>query len=268
MRFAQAERSEVVETVQRSHMILYRSYLINTYQKATASRMLSVARRLLDEAVNSGKIKTNPAKGIKGFKLDNESTHTALTKKQAKELLATIDQRSIIGLRDYALVQLLMRTGIRRSECAALTISNIKLEQGHHIAIIEHGKGDKRRIVKLPVDVFRAIEQYIKMANRRNDPPGAPLFTGCTKGGMSTAIGISDKLIERTVAKYGKKIGMPELGPHDMRATFITLAIEGGASLTQVQYAAGHADPRTTERYQKRKENLDDNAVDYIQGLG
>jgi len=49
-----------------------------------------------------------------------------------------------------------------------------------------------------------------------------------------------------------------------LRASFVTLALEGGARLQQVQYAAGHADPRTTERYQKRKQNLQDNAVDYL----
>ncbi len=71
-------------------------------------------------------------------------------------------------------------------------------------------------------------------------------------------------MIERAVVKYGKKIGVPDLTPHGLRATFITLALEGGASLTQVQYAVGHSDPRVTERYHKRKLNLDDNAVDYI----
>jgi integrase len=52
--------------------------------------------------------------------------------------------------------------------------------------------------------------------------------------------------------------------PHDLRSSFITLAFEGGATLLQAQYAAGHSDPRTTARYHIRKVNLDDNAVDYI----
>jgi integrase len=52
--------------------------------------------------------------------------------------------------------------------------------------------------------------------------------------------------------------------PHDLRATFITLALEGKAPLQAVQYAARHKDPRTTEHYQRRKFTLDDNAVDSI----
>lgn len=253
-----------LEHLSRSHLIEYRSYLNDTYQKATAARMLSVARRLLDEHVNSGKLSANPAKGIRGFKVNNETTHVALTKKQARDLLDAIERRDALGYRDYAMIVLLLRTGIRRSECAALRLSDIVLSQGHHVAIIQHGKGDKRRTVKLPVDVFRAIKDYLTITNRENDAPGAPLFTGCTRAHKSTAQGISDKLIERTVIKYGKRIGVPELTPHGLRATFITLAIEGGATLEQAQYAAGHEDPRTTERYRKRKLNLDDNAVDYI----
>ena len=74
---------------------------------------------------------------------------------------------------------------------------------------------------------------------------------------------ITDKFIERLVHTAGQRIGIA-LTPHDLRASFITLAIEGGATLLQAQYAAGHSDPRTTERYHIRKLNLDDNAVDYI----
>ncbi len=52
--------------------------------------------------------------------------------------------------------------------------------------------------------------------------------------------------------------------PHVLPTTFITLALDNGAPLHKVQYAAGHADPRTTERYHRSKLNLDDNAVDYL----
>ena len=52
--------------------------------------------------------------------------------------------------------------------------------------------------------------------------------------------------------------------PHDLHATFITLALEGGDTLHQMQYAAGHACPETSERYHKRKLNPDDNAVNHV----
>jgi len=257
------EQGLSIETIERDDMIQYREFLQNSYAKATAARMLSVARRLLEEAMHAKRIAVNPAKGIRGFKLANETPHTALNKAQAREMLQEVDKSTIMGKRNYAILMLLLRTGIRRSECSALRLCDLKQEQGHHIATIEHGKGDKRRTVKLPVDVQRAIDDWMKVSRRKNVAPDAPLFVGLRKDHQPTEKAISDKLIERLVIEYGKKINV-DITPHGMRATFITLALEGKASLEQTQYAAGHESPRTTQRYQKRKLNLDDNAVDYI----
>ena len=75
---------------------------------------------------------------------------------------------------------------------------------------------------------------------------------------------MSGEAIEDVVTCYAKRAELDGLTPHGLRASFVTLALEGGAALHDVQYAAGHADPRTTERYQKRKLNLDRNAVDFV----
>ncbi len=254
-----------LETATRSHLIQYRSHLAETYAKATAARMLSVARRLLGEAVKRGDLPNNPAADIKGFKVgDNETPHHAMSDTEARKLLAAIDITTKKGQRDYALVLLLLWTGLRRSEAAALTIGDLQLEQGHHVLMVQHGKGDKRRKVKVPVKVRRAIADYLEAAGRLDKPAAAPLFVGFNKGDHPEEKAISDKLIYRAVLAYAKAAEIESLSPHGLRASFVTLALEGGAKLQQVQYAAGHADPRTTERYQKRKINLDDNAVDYI----
>jgi len=251
------------QTLTRSQVIVYRTYLQEHYKVATAARMFSIARRILQEQVYNHLLSENVSAGIKGFKVANETTHTALNKKQARELLESVDSTTKKGTRDYAMLMLLLRTGIRRSECADLTLGDFKKEQGYITVTIQHGKGDKRRVVKVPMDVNRCIEKYIKRCDL-SPAPDAPLFVGFERGDHPTSKKISDKLIERVVKAYAKKIDVDGLTPHGLRASFVTLALEGGAQLQQVQYAAGHADPRTTERYQKRKLNLDDNAVDYI----
>jgi len=249
----------------RSNAIMYLSWLNEKHAGATVKRMISVAKNIFREQVNAGIRTSNPFEGMRGIpKANNETPHTALTKQQAKDLLASIDQSRHRGKRDYALISFLLRTGIRRSECAALNIGDLMMDQGHHVAIIRHGKGDKRRKAKVPVDVFRSIQEYIEDTQRSTAPPGDPLFVGFDRWDRPTTIRVSDKLIERTVKVYGEKNGVYTLTPHGLRATFITLALEGGATLMQVQYAAGHDDPRTTERYQKRKLNLDNNAVDFV----
>jgi len=117
--------------------------------------------------------------------------------------------------------------------------------------------------VKVPVDVVRVIDIYLEAAGRRDVTPDAPLFVGFDRGDHATAERVNDKLLERLVKQTGENIGK-KLSPHCLRASFITLTSEGGAQLEQVQYASRHADPRTTQRYRKRKVNLDDNAVDYL----
>lgn len=250
-----------VEGLTRSHIIAYRGYLDEHYAKATAARMLSVARRILGEQVYNGVLAGNPAKDVKGFTLDNESPHISLTKEQAKQLLASINKSTPEGKRDFALIYLLLRTGIRRSECVALNIGDFSRDQGHIVATVKHGKGDKRRKVKILPEVFRALENYLEATGRDIASLDDPLFVGI--GSRWQGHRITDKFIERLVHTVGQQIGIT-LTPHDLRASFITLAIEGGATLLQAQYAAGHSDPRTTERYHIRKLNLDDNAVDYI----
>lgn len=106
------EQKLTLKTATRSHLIQYRSHLAENYAKATAARMLSVARRLLAEAVKRGDLTSNPATDIKGFKAsDNETPHHALSDKEAKRLLAAIDTTTKKGKRDYALILLLLRTG-------------------------------------------------------------------------------------------------------------------------------------------------------------
>jgi integrase/recombinase XerD len=278
-------------TMTRSHAIAYRSYLQEHYAKATAARKLVVARRLLDEQRKQGKLPINPFDDLKGFTVKNETTHVVLKEQQAQALLDAIDTTTLLGLRDYVLILLLLRTGIRRSEAAALTLADLTLNQGHYIATIRHGKGDKRRTAKVPVDVWREItvytdalrarhkedlqreletlsngadvEQQRAIEERHRIALGDPLFVSFRRGDHPTRRPMGDKAIETQVKAYAEKLSLP-LTPHGLRATFITLALEHNAKLQQVQYAAGHRDPRTTERYQGRKLNLDDNAVDYV----
>src|SRR5437588_3943079 len=82
------------QTLTRSDMIAYRAYLQGKYAKATASRRLVVARRLLAEEVHRGHIATNSAEDVKGFKVANETTHLVLTEQEAVWLLSAIDTRT------------------------------------------------------------------------------------------------------------------------------------------------------------------------------
>ena len=268
-----AGRSASILTTTRQDIVEYRRYLADTFNKSTAGRKLTVARKLLDEAVNRGLLTINPAQGVRGYRSQSqaETPYLVLTRTQARDLVDSIDRDTIKGKRDYALIMLLLKTGLRRSETAALNRHDLGQEQGHNVANIQHGKGDKQRHVKVPPDVVRALGEYLEVLDQTK-PPGqsveekaAPLFVQIKKGDqVQLGQRISDGGIARMVKARAKAAKILGLSPHGLRASFITLAIEGGAALHQVQYAAGHSDPRTTERYQKRKINLDNHAVDYV----
>lgn len=156
--FAQwmADQDLSLTTLNRDDLVAYRTHLAQTYATSTASRMWAVTRRLLDEAVQRSILTKNPAEGVRSLKAgDDESPHRALKREEAKLLLDAIDRRTTLGKRDYALIMLLLRTGIRRAEAVALTIGDLGMEQGYHVAIIQHGKGNKRGFAKLPVEVGR-----------------------------------------------------------------------------------------------------------------
>jgi site-specific recombinase XerD len=260
-----AERDLGLVNLSHAEMLQYRRYLSDNFAPTSASRKLVVARRLLEEALERGLIAHNPAQRVKGIEAAQESTYNALSKAQARQLIEAIDTSSLQGKRDYAMLLLLLKTGIRRSECAALCLGDLQQEQGHPIAILRQTKGRKRRMVKLAAEVRRAIDQYLAASGRANLGNEAPLFVQFRKGDHPQPEGISTHLIQRVLEKYTELAGLEmKLTPHSLRATFVTLALEGGAKLQQVQYAVGHADPRTTERYQKRKLNLDDAATDYV----
>lgn len=91
-------------TMTRSHAIAYRSSLQERYAKATAARKLVVVRRLLDEQRKQGKLTSNPFDDLKGFQVENETTHVVLKEEQAQALLDAIDTNTLLGLRDYVLI--------------------------------------------------------------------------------------------------------------------------------------------------------------------
>jgi integrase/recombinase XerD len=285
-----------LEKLGKTEVEQYRTWLSNRYKPNAAARKFVVARQLLELAYEHGFCASNLARKVAGLRLNEETPHNALSVAQARLLLgitkygggqgsegveftSELNQpkpKSRREWRDYAIVMLLLRTGIRRSECSGLLLGDLQMEQGHHIAVLEQTKGGGRRKIKIPVDVWRVLEAYLAALGYRVEELASqvladetlarrPLFVAFRKGDRPQATGISGQVVPQVVESACQKAGLElKLTPHGLRATFVTLALESGANLEQVQYAVGHRDPRTTERYQTRKLNLDQNAVDFI----
>jgi integrase/recombinase XerD len=125
-----AQESLSLETLTKGDILRYRRFLVEHFAKATAARKLVVARKFLEEAVERGILTHNPAHKVAGYKnaSGQETPHQALGLEEARALLGAIDISSRQGKRDYAIMLLLLRTGLRRSECAALQWGDLGVE--------------------------------------------------------------------------------------------------------------------------------------------
>lgn len=253
--------------VDREAVIAYRSALVNDgLSPATINRRLSSVRQLMREAFLRDLIPANPANGIRGLKVDRDYSPTAaLSVLQVAQVLDAIDASSLKGKRDLALLSLLARSGMRRDEAARVKVGDFTQDSGHTILPVE-GKGGKTRKVKVGADLLKALRSWIAAAGLQ---PSDPLFPAMGKGdrvlrekAMSTQ-GIADVVKARVSSALGEE-WRARISPHSLRHSFITIALQAGCPLHRVQYTVGHADPRTTERYDRLRESLEDNASDYV----
>lgn len=261
------------ESVTPDDLDHYREWLAASYARATTNRRLTVVRALYGEALRRGAIERDPSDRLRSIRGRDDRDGGALTTGEARELFAVAERdlleprRRLKALRDLAILAILVRTGLRRFEVVSVQIGDLGTTQGHSILTLRAGKGNVTRTIKLPTDVRRRIDAWLGGAAALGLQRHAtdPLFVEVRKGGRLADIRpLSDRAIYAIVTRRLQAAGLQRLGPHALRATFVTLALEGGAPLHIVQRAAGHADPRTTERYWRRKRGLDDNAVDYI----
>lgn len=271
--------------VTRDHLHAYRSWLdgqdvpgLTTRPRcapATVSRKVSVCRRLFAEALDRGMVPSDPAARLRGFSVSSESKTLGLSREQARALLEKIDTTTLLGLRDRAMLSLMLRTGLRRMDVVGATVGALGEQRGHKTLKIV-SKGNKERLVKVPPEVAWHLDEWRAGARAvREERDATPLFCGLVKAGRGKECvylpyrdgqkPLADSALWKVVLRRAKAAGIADrVTPHSTRHAFITLALDGGAPLHKVQAAAGHADPRTTERYWRTKQNLEDNAVDYV----
>ena len=135
---------------------------------------------------------------------------------------------------------------MRVSETVGADVEDLGEEQGHPVLFIK-GKGEEQK--RTPVPLNAALQAGIA-AVRVGGRIQGPLLQ--TQSGGRLTRQQAGKIIKR----LGQQIGLPSLHPHALRHTFVTLALNEGASLRDVQDAARHADPRTTRRYDRDRNNL------------
>jgi len=246
--------------------------LINRYVKelrqsglssANINQKLSAIRKLAAEAEDNNLLDSRLAGGIravKGVPFRGRRTGNWLTREEAQIWLDAPDIKTLKGIRDRALLAILVGCGLRRAEAAILSVAHIEQREGRWAIVDIVGKRDKMRTVPMPNWAKAAIDTWTFTA-RVTD---GFIFRRVNKGGNLMGEGITEQAIYNIVVGYAEKLEKQGIAPHDLRRTFAKLAHKGGSPIDQIQLSLGHDSINTTEKYLGVEQDLTDAPCDHL----
>jgi integrase len=216
---------------------------------------ITAVRKLAAEAADNGLLAPELAAGIarvKSAKSMGVRTGNWLTLKQAQALLNAPDIATTKGLRDRAIIAVLLGCGLRRSEVAALTLGHIQQRDGRWCIVDLLGKHGRVRTVPMPVWVKVAIDAWTAPAGVVD----GHVFRPVNRGDQVAGEVLSEKVVWQMLRPYAAATDVAGLAPHDLRRTAAKLCRAAGGELEQIQLLLGHAPVQTTERYLGTKQDL------------
>ena len=168
---------------------------------------------------------------------------------------ATARDKTPAGVRDAAILAMLIATGMRRAELCALRVGDADLETGR-LRII--GKGDKERTAYLRNGALRYLRDWLAV---RGDGPG-PIFCRINKAGRIFPEGaLSTTAMHKIITKRAAEAGLSDITPHDFRRTYAGELLDAGQDIATVAALLGHASVQTTARYDRRGERAKEAAA-------
>lgn len=230
---------------------------------SSVNQRLSAIRKLALEAADNGALDPQVASGIravKGARREGRRTGNWLTREQSQMWLNAPDARKLKGLRDRALLAVLIGCGLRRTEAATLSFDHVQQREGRWVLVDLIGKRDKIRSVPMPNWTKAAIDAWSKAA----DVSGGLVFRAVNKGDRVTGDSITPQAIYNIIVRYAEELKNKGVAPHDLRRTFAKLAHKGGAAIDQIQLSLGHESIQTTEDYLGVEQDLIDAPCDHL----
>lgn len=246
--------------VARAHVLAWRRDLERrALSGASIRRKLAALSSLFEALCEANTVTGNPVDGVKRPKMaSSEGKTPAIGDHQARALLQIADTTTLRGLRDRALLATLLYHGLRRAELCALRVTDIQERRGvRHLQV--HGKGSKIRYVPLHPGAADAIAAYLEAAGHGDDKAGA-LFRPASNNTRNGTASITPDGVYKLLASYAKALDIDVVGfgPHALRATAATNALDHGADIAKVQQWLGHANISTTRVYDRRQMRAED----------
>lgn len=264
-RFAEWLKVNGIIEPSRADIIKYRDELKQSHKPATVHGYI-IAVKLFFKWTEEEKIFPNIAARVKNTTVDIYHKKDPLTSRQAGRVLDKLDTGTAAGLRDYAIIALMLTTGLRTQSIILANIEDIK-PLGDMTVLYYQGKGheEKADFVKISEPVLKALNRYIETRKANSSPaPSAPLFASIAhrNGGER----MTTRSISRIVKNALKSAGLESdrLTAHSLRHTAATLAMTNGATLQEVQQLLGHKSINITMVYLHTLERAQNSSSDRI----
>ncbi len=257
---------EELAQVEPVHVAAFVEDQLREHSKPTVKLRLAALRMLFDWMVIGQVIPTNPAHAVRGPKHTQKKGRTpVLTVEEARTLLDSIDTASLPGLRDRALIGLMVYTFARVGAAVSMRVEDFYV-QGRRGWVRLHEKGGKEHEMPTHHNLDRYLEEYIAAAGIAQDRKG-PLFrTSRGRGGELSGNSLLQSDVWRMIRRRALKAGIAtEIGCHTFRATGITAYLKNGGRLEIAQQMAAHESARTTGLYDRRSDEI---SLDEVERIG
>jgi site-specific recombinase XerD len=251
---------------QRHDIAAYRRDMENGSRKpAGVAQKLAIVSSFYRYCEEVGVIGRSPAAAARRPRVDSDNSSTVgLTQDEARRLIAaaemrateaTTDRVKVAAERDAAMIAVMLCTGGRISETTHARIEDLGYDRGHRVLWLTR-KGGTRKSVALG-SAAQVVDRHVANGGRETG-----LLFRTSRGGP-----VDRSYIFRIIRRVARAAHIPaanQLSPHSLRHTFATLAFDHGVDISNVQDAMGHADPRTTRRYDRARNRIDKSPVHAI----
>jgi site-specific recombinase XerD len=234
---------------------------------STIARKLSAISSWYKYLASNRILGHNPLSAVDRPEFDKDRSKTVgLSVKEVWAFMARLRlERGPQAVRDRAMLGVLLELGLRVGELARADIADVHHRAGHR-ALLVHGKGGRDRVLPIPAPVALELDAYLEQRAADAGVPveelEGPLFvtSGAKAQGELERSRLTQPHVFALIRRIAKAAEIPSwrsLSPHSFRHTAATAALNDGASLRDVQDFLGHADPRTTRRYDRDRGALE-----------
>jgi site-specific recombinase XerD len=252
-------------TLRTHHVAAYVEFLGRSYSPPSVKQHLAAIRMLFDWFVVRQVVEINPAAAVRGPRhVVKKGKTPVLEADEARALLDSIDVSTHAGLRDRALIALMVYSFARIGAALGMAVEDV-YTQNRRLWVRLREKGGKRHAMPCHHNLDEYLVAYLDGAGLRDDPKG-PLFRTIGRGtGKLTRTVLPQAnayaMIRRRAAAAGIET---KLGNHSFRATGITAYLKNGGTLEKAAAMANHASTRTTQLYDRRRDEVSLDEVERI----